>query len=137
MSRVKRSNRPTRTTPGVLLRKALWRDGLRYRLPPSRLPGQPAIVFRAKGVAVFCDGDFWHGRDWPTLRQRLARGTNSVYWTSKIAYTIARDHSITNQLRDHGWEVLRFWEADIRADPAAIVARVRRSLRNRSQDALR
>ncbi len=136
-SRAMRSKRPTGTAAEVLLRKALWREGLRYRLAPSRLPGQPGIVFRAQRVAVFCDGDFWHGRDWPSLRQRLAQGTNSAGLTSKIAYNIARDQSITNQLRDHGWEVLRFWEADIRADPAAIAARVKRSLRVRSQDAIR
>ena len=67
-------------------------------------------------MAVFCDGDFWHGRDWETRRQKLSRGTNSEYWLAKVQRNIERDQQNTRQLQAMGWTVLRFWESQIRSD---------------------
>jgi DNA mismatch endonuclease (patch repair protein) len=67
-------------------------------------------------VAVFCDGDFWHGRDWESRRARLERGTNGKYWIAKIQRNRLRDWEQTRQLLDSGWTVVRLWESEIKTD---------------------
>lgn len=79
----------------------------------KNLPGKPDLVFRRARVVIFCDGDFWHGRNWKRLRSSLAAGTNSEYWTSKIATNVKRDSRITSLLEKSGWRVVRMWETDI------------------------
>lgn len=118
-SRAKRSNRKTDTTPEILLRKTLWRLGARYRKNVRELPGTPDIVFSSARVAIFCDGDFWHGRKWDTLQEKLARGTNGPYWLAKIRRNIERDRATEAALTELGWRALRLWETDIKRDPLA------------------
>jgi DNA mismatch endonuclease (patch repair protein) len=72
-------------------------------------------------VVVFCDGDFWHGRDWLRRRRKLVAGANAAYWVAKIAANIARDRRNTRLLRHQGWTVVRLWETDILARPAGAV----------------
>ncbi|HEX8619035.1 MAG TPA: very short patch repair endonuclease [Thermoanaerobaculia bacterium] len=127
-SQIKRRNRSRDTKAEVLLRKELWRRGLRYRLHASDLPGKPDIVFRRARVVVFCDGDFWHGRDWRTRREKLARGTNAPYWTAKIAANVARDRRNTRLLRAAGWRVIRLWETTILRDPLRAAERIERAM---------
>jgi DNA mismatch endonuclease (patch repair protein) len=115
-SRIKKKNRSRNTKAELLLRKKLWALGLRYRLCVPSLPGKPDIVFRAARVAVFCDGDFWHGREWRTRRKKLALGANAAYWTAKIASNIRRDLERTRELQRLGWKVVRLWETDILSD---------------------
>src|SRR6266568_9303362 len=76
----KRRNRSTNTRAELQLRKAMSQLGLRYRLHVAGLPGRPDVVFSRSRVAVFCDGDFWHGRKWSASRSRLKAGANSKYW---------------------------------------------------------
>jgi len=87
------------------------------------------VVFPKEMVAVFCDGDFWHGRDLNDRIARLEGGHNARYWVEKIKGNVARDRRISFQLETEGWEVLRFWESDIRRDPATaaelVAARVK------------
>jgi DNA mismatch endonuclease (patch repair protein) len=123
-SRIKQQNRSRDTKAEVLLRKELWRRGLRYRLHVPDLPGKPDIVFRRARVVVFCDGDFWHGRDWRVRLEKLARGANAPYWTAKIAANVARDRRNTRLLRAAGWTVLRLWETDILRDLGRAARRV-------------
>jgi DNA mismatch endonuclease (patch repair protein) len=115
-SRIKQRNRSRDTKAEVLLRKELWRRGLRYRLHASDLPGKPDIVFRSLRVVVFCDGDFWHGRHWRERRAKLSRGANAAYWTAKIEANANRDRQNTQALRRSGWSVIRLWETDILRD---------------------
>jgi DNA mismatch endonuclease Vsr len=75
-SKAKRRNRPKGTVAELLLRRALWAEGLRYRLHAKDLPGKPDIVFRRQRLVIFVDGDFWHGRDWPQRREKLEKGSN-------------------------------------------------------------
>jgi DNA mismatch endonuclease (patch repair protein) len=124
-SRVKRANRRHDTSPELLLRRELWKMGLRYRKNVEALPGKPDIVFVGTKVAVFCDGDFWHGRDWPTRRVKLEQGTNATYWLAKIARNIERDLSSVALLERDGWRVMRLWETDIKRDPHAAACCVR------------
>jgi len=118
-SRAKRGTPRRDTRAEMLLRRALWHRGVRYRLHAKELPGKPDLVFRGAKVVVFVDGDFWHGRDWPNLRQIMAKRRNADYWIAKIEYNQERDWRNNALLEDDGWCVLRFWETDIQADVAA------------------
>lgn len=100
----------------ALLRGELWKLGARYRVNVTALPGCPDIVFPRVRVAVFCDGDFWHGRDWESRRLKLERGTNANYWVAKIQRNRLRDWEQTRQLLDSGWTVVRLWESEIQTD---------------------
>jgi DNA mismatch endonuclease, patch repair protein len=100
----------------LVLRRELWRRGYRYRLHVSGVPGRPDIVFRRQRVAIFCDGDFWHGRDLENRLAKLMRGHNSAYWTAKIQRNVERDRQNTAELKAAGWDVLRFWETDVLRD---------------------
>ncbi len=128
-AKAKRANRSRDTRPELLLRRRLWAMGLRYRLHMQDLPGRPDLVFPRAKLAVFVDGDFWHGRDWPERKARLATGHNAAYWQAKIEYNMVRDDASTAQLSAKGWKVLRIWEGDIRSDPDGVVRLVADSLR--------
>src|SRR3989344_4143983 len=94
-----------------LLRSALWKAGLRYRLY-YRIKGKPDIVFPRKKVAVFIDGDFWHGWNWKGLKPKL----KNAYWVNKIKGNLERDKKITLNLKEEGWFVIRIWEHLLRKD---------------------
>lgn len=115
-SKAKRGTPRRDTRAEMRLRRALWHRGVRYRLHAKDLPGKPDLVFRGAKVAVFVDGDFWHGRDWPRQRQKLAKRRNADYWIAKIEYNRERDQRNTALLENGGWCVLRFWETDIQAN---------------------
>jgi DNA mismatch endonuclease (patch repair protein) len=105
--------------------------GLGYRLDDATLPGRPDIVFRRARVAVFCDGDFWHGRDAEQRFARLAAGHNADYWLRKIARNVERDRRNDRLLEAAGWLVLRVWEGDIVADPNVQARRIADAVRAR------
>ena len=127
----KRMNRRTDTRHERLLRSALWRRGLRFRKHVKALPGKPDIVFHARHLVVFCDGDFWHGRRWRLLARKLKFGANASYWPAKIHTNILRDRHHNRELTRLGWCVIRLWETDILADADACAARVEAALRAR------
>jgi len=118
-SLAKRHNRRIDTQHEMLLRRELWRMGLRYRKNVNTFPGKPDIVFVRARVVVFCDGDFWHGRNWEDLKLKLCQGTNAEYWLSKIESNIERDRLNSALLEAAGWSILRLWETDIKRDPQA------------------
>jgi DNA mismatch endonuclease (patch repair protein) len=89
------------------------------------------VVFAAARVVVFCDGDFWHGRDWPVLVRKLKQGANPQYWAAKIVANRKRDGRINGELTEAGWRVIRLWEGDILKNPAGAAARVRRAVEAR------
>jgi DNA mismatch endonuclease (patch repair protein) len=87
------------------------------------------VVFKRERLAVFCDGDFWHGRNWPQLKGKLSRGTNSRYWIDKIAFNKRRDVYVSRALKRQGWKVIRIWERDIIRDVGQEVKKIRALLR--------
>ena len=95
----------------LILRKQLWNRGYRYRKNYKKLPGKPDIVFVGKKVAIFCDSEFWHGKDYHNSVDRI--GTNKKYWEQKILRNINRDKEVNLALKTMGWTVLRFWENEI------------------------
>ncbi|HTU18668.1 MAG TPA: very short patch repair endonuclease [Gemmataceae bacterium] len=130
-SRAKRANRKKDTAHELLLRRAVWRLGLRYRKHVSNLPGNPDLVFRRARVLVFCDGDFWHGRNWHKLKAQLKRRHNAAYWLAKISRNRERDRHNAAFLEAQGWLVLRFWESDIKKDPASAALIIRDAVTSR------
>ncbi len=123
-SRAKSAVKRSKTRPEVLLARALRSLGIRPRLAKRQLPGKPDFIFPRKKVVVFCDGDFWHGRNWPQRRAKLAVGWNADYWISKIEYNRRRDRHNTRLLKDAGWKVIRLWESDILRNPVASATEV-------------
>lgn len=97
----------------IKLRKELWHRGYRYRKNVSTLPGKPDIVFTKYKLAVFCDAEFWHGKDWEILKPKLEKGTNPEFWVKKIERNRNRDNEINQSLCYMGWTVLRFWGKEI------------------------
>lgn len=93
----------------VVLRKALWAKGYRYRKNWSELPGKPDIVLIKYKIAIFCDSEFFHGKDWEVLKPRLEKGNNPDYWIPKITRNMERDMETDKKLLFLGWTVLHFW----------------------------
>lgn len=129
-SRVKRNNCAKDTKHELSLRRELWRMGLRFRKNVSSLPGKPDIVFSSQRLVVFCDGDFWHGRNWKALKRSLEVGTNSSYWVAKIESNRKRDLLNTARLKRAGWRVMRLWETDIKHDPLGAAKLIKRTLQD-------
>ncbi len=114
---IKRLNRKVGSKAELALRRALWRRGLRYRINVGSLPGKPDLLLTRQRIAIFVDGDFWHGRDWSLREGRLRSGNNAAYWVAKISYNRERDRRNNAQLADLGWRVIRLWETDVLKDP--------------------
>jgi len=110
MSRIRSSD----TAIELILRKALWERGFRYRKNYKMLPGSPDIAITKYHIAIFCDSEFFHGKDWEKLKLRLENGNNSTYWIKKITRNMERDRENEQALRFQEWTVLRFWGEDIR-----------------------
>jgi DNA mismatch endonuclease (patch repair protein) len=112
------ASKKSETKGEIALRRLCRELGLiRLRGNVSTLPGRPDLVHRRMRLAIFCDGDFWHGRRLVSRIQRLARGHNSDYWVRKIRSNVARDRRITRTLRRQGWKVVRVWESDVLRKP--------------------
>ena len=110
MSRIRSKN----TAIELSMRKALWDSGIHYRKNYTILPGTPDIAITKYQVAVFCDGDFWHGKDWVRKKARIKN--NRDYWIDKIERNIKRDVRTDQALHALGWTVIRFWGSDIHKD---------------------
>lgn len=109
MSRIHRQD----TSIEVKLRKALWNKGYRYRKNYKELPGSPDIVLTKYHICIFCDSEFFHGKDWLVLRPKLERGNNPGYWVRKISRNMERDDEVDKKLLFMGWTVIHFWGKDI------------------------
>lgn len=132
MSSVKGRN----TEPERLLRSALFRLGLRFRLHYHGLPGRPDIVFPGRKVAVFVDGDFWHGGGWKERgfkRFEDQFGRNARFWIEKISGNVERDERVNARLRAAEWRVIRIWESQVRKSPERCAQRVLRVIEKRER----
>lgn len=110
----------------TLLAKALWHKGYRYRKNEKRLPGSPDIALFKYHIAIFVDGEFWHGKDWETRRVRLKR--NREYWIEKIEENMARDLRNDRLLMQLGWTPLHFWEKEVMKNLSACVDEVEETI---------
>jgi len=117
MSKIKSKN----TSLEINFRKLLWKHGLRGYRVHYNLPGKPDIVFVSKRIAIFLDGDFWHGYNW----KKLGKIPPKQYWQKKIQKNIDRDKKYNRILRSDGWTVLRFWEHEIKDDPEKCIKKIK------------
>ena len=106
----------------TMLAHAIWHTGIRYRRNYKALPGSPDIAITKYKVAVFVDGEFWHGENWEERKRKLKH--NREYWIEKIEENIARDKRNDEILRGMGWTSLHFWEKDIKKDLQKCVDKV-------------
>lgn len=106
----------------LTLGKALWERGLRYRKNDKTVFGKPDFTFKGLKIAVFCDGEFWHGKDWDIRKHD--HKSNQDFWYSKIERNIERDREVTEELVKEGWLVLRFWGKDIIKKTDSCVERI-------------
>lgn len=118
MSKVKLKNGDAE----MLLAKKLWHLGYRYRKNDKRLPGSPDISISKHHIAIFVDGEFWHGKDWAIRKERLQR--NREYWIEKIEENIARDIRVDQELRAMGWTPIHFWSKDVLKDAEGCVSAI-------------
>ncbi|MFF4308465.1 very short patch repair endonuclease [Streptomyces sp. NPDC001601] len=127
-SRIMSAVRAKNTRPEIALRKALWRLGLRYRLHVA-LEGRPDITFVSAKVAVFVDGDFWHGNAWrvrgmKSFDEQFERINNKDFWRQKITRNMERDARVTEALTEKGWTVYRVFESRLKSDFSNVVAEI-------------
>lgn len=107
MSKIKAKN----SKPELLLRKALWRRNLRYRIHDHSLPGKPDIVIKKYKLAIFIDGEFWHGYNWEQIKLKLK--INKEFWIPKIERNMQKDRIYNRQLQEMGYTVFRFWSEEV------------------------
>lgn len=110
MAKIKAKN----TSPEILLRKALWNAGIRYRLYNKLLPGNPDITISKYKLVIFVDGEFWHGFEWEKKREKIK--TNRDFWIAKIERNMQRDRINIDKLELLGFTVFRFWEKQIKKE---------------------
>lgn len=105
------ANKGKGTKLELLFGKLLWNAGVKYRKNDKTVFGKPDFVIRKMKIAIFCDGEFWHGRDWE--ERKNDHKSNCEFWHSKIERNIRRDKEVNELLKAQGWTVFRFWETEI------------------------
>lgn len=112
----------------IILRKELWSRGYRYRKNYKKLIGKPDIALTKYKIVVFCDSEFWHGKNYKESTDRI--GTNSEYWKQKIKRNMERDREVNEKLIADGWIVLRFWEKEIRKEFDSCISKIEEAIQN-------
>ena len=118
------------TKDEILLAKALWHRGHRYRKNNKTIFGKPDLTFKKYKVAVFVDSEYFHGKDWHIEKHRIK--TNRNFWWTKIEGNIKRDESVNEHLINNGWKVLRFWSKEIRKNLANCISLIEQQLKDRN-----
>lgn len=106
-----RAIKPTETKAEVLLAKYLFAKGYRYRKNNKSVFGKPDLTFKKIKLAIFIDGEFWHGKDWEIRKENIK--SNREYWIPKIEKNMIRDIIVNKELLNSGWTVMRFWAKDV------------------------
>ena len=112
----------------LILRKELWSRGYRYRKNYKKLIGKPDVVLTKHKIVIFCDSEFWHGKNYHESTGRI--GTNADYWKQKIQRNIERDREVNEQLEKEGWTVLRFWEKEIKKEFDRCISVIQETIEN-------
>ena len=108
MSKIRGKN----TKPELLFRKALWKKGVRYRVDSKQLIGRPDVSIKKYTLAIFIDGEFWHGYNWDERKDKIK--SNRAFWIPKIERNMQRDRQVNRQLEGMGYTVFRFWEKEVK-----------------------
>lgn len=110
----------------VLLAKALWERGHRYRKNDKSVFGKPDLTFKRHKVAIFVDSEYFHGKDWDKEKHRIQ--TNRDFWWAKIEGNMKRDIRVNEELVRTGWKVLRYWSKEIRKNLASCIHQIEKNL---------
>lgn len=127
-----RHNKSKDTKPELLLCKELWKRGLRYRKNYKGVCGKPDIVFLKAKIAVFVDGKMWHGYNWE--HQKNDFKSHREFWIPKIEQNIERDSIVNKTLTEQGWQVLRFWDFEIKKDLFTCANQIEQTYRNKRKE---
>ncbi len=109
MSKIRGKN----TVPELIFRKALYAEGIRFRVNVKKLPGKPDVANISKKFVVFIDGEFWHGFNWEDKKKKIK--SNRKFWIPKIERNMQRDQENNRALEDLGFKVFRFWDHEIKS----------------------
>ena len=115
------------TKPEIILRKALWHMGVRYRKNWKKLPGCPDIALTRQKIAIFVDGDFWHAKGHQDNPGEQVK-SNRNYWVPKLRRNVERDREVNDELTEEGWLVLRYWDSDIKKHLPSVLADIKKYL---------
>ena len=135
ITRNMRSNKCRDTKPELLLRSELWKRGLQYRKNYKKIVGKPDIVFVGKKIAIFVDGKMWHGYNWE--HQKNDFKSHREFWIPKIEQNIERDLIVNKTLTEQGWQVLRFWDFEIKKDVVACANQIEQIYKDNSKSGTR
>lgn len=127
-SKVMRSIRSKDTKEEIALAKSLWRLGYRYRKNNRKIFGCPDLTFTTLKIAIFVDGEFFHGKDWKVKRKPQ---TNSEYWIKKIERNMQRDIEVNTYLESQNWKILRFWSNDIKKNLDTCILEIQNAINER------
>ncbi|MFC7345392.1 DNA mismatch endonuclease Vsr [Chryseobacterium zhengzhouense] len=123
-----KSNKSSGTIPEILLGKAMFARGLRYRKNNKTVYGKPDFTFKSLKLAIFVDGEFWHGKNWE--QRKNDHKTNIAFWTKKIERNIERDEEVNNELVKNGWTIIRFWAKDVEKNSLNCVMQIESEIKN-------
>lgn len=115
----------------IILGKGLWSIGLRYRKNDKTVFGKPDFVFKKLKVAVFCDSEFWHGKNWN--KKKLDHKSNIEFWHKKILQNIQRDREVNKKLTADGWLILRFWGKEIEKNSLLCIQKINNAVQCRKE----
>ena len=110
----------------VLLAKALFARGYRYRKNDKTVFGKPDLTFKRLKIAIFVDSEFWHGKDWQ--KKKHEHKSNQEFWYAKIERNIQRDIEVNTKLKEQKWKVLRFWGKEIEHDLSSCIAKIEKGI---------
>ena len=116
----------TDTQAEILLRKKLWAKGIRYRKNNKSILGCPDISIKKYKIAIFVDGEFWHGFNWQEKKKKIK--SNREYWIKKIEGNMRRDVKTNKELKKQGWCIFRFWEHEITKDINRCIKRINKKI---------
>ncbi|HLA55453.1 MAG TPA: very short patch repair endonuclease [Flavobacterium sp.] len=116
------------TKEEILLAKTLWKFGYRYRKNNRKIKGTPDISFKKHKLAIFIDGEFWHGYNWAEKKVKIK--SNIEFWHKKIERNIERDIEVNNYLTKQGWTVLRFWSTQVRKNLPDVINQIEQHLKS-------
>lgn len=115
-----------------ILAKALWHEGIRYFRNYTKIIGKPDIAITKYKIAIFVDGEFWHGYDWEN-QKKIRLHHNREYWIEKIEKNIERDKYVVEQLEKQGWLVIRFWEKqEVLSNLPQCISKVKKAIEERA-----
>ena len=115
-----------------MLGKALWNKGYRYRKNNKTVFGKPDFTFKKYKIAVFCDGEFWHGKNWEI--KKYEHKSKIEFWHKKIERNIERDKEVNEELLKEGWKVLRFWGKEIERNLDFCISEIEDAIKERKNE---